>query len=277
MRLEINQLTIRRDQSSREVDRIAQSLRHQHHVDQSEAEAIHRAVELPEDPRQLLDSLSESIEGLGSINHAAREELSQARERHDFLCKQQADLVGAIEDMRLTIDELDSVSRVEFHRTFAALRTEFESLFKHLFRGGEATLELDDEGDPLGAGVDVIVRPPGKKVRSMSLLSGGEKALTAVALVFAAFRLKPSPFCILDEVDAPLDSSNVDRFSELLDEMGDDTQFIVITHNRRTMEGAHKLVGVTMDEPGCSKLMAVNIPAPRRATGTLGSVERAVG
>ena len=144
--------------------------------------------------------------------------------------------------------------------TFERLQGEFAGLFERLFGGGEAKLVLSDESDPLTAGVEVFVRPPGKKIRAMSLLSGGEKALTAIALVFAAFRMKPSPFCVLDEVDAPLDDANVERFVSLIRELSQETQFLVLTHNRTTMEAADRLVGVTMEDAGCSHLVTVGIP-----------------
>ena len=163
--------------------------------------------------------------------------------------------------MRATIDELDRASREAFLSTFQELRAEFEGLFTRLFQGGEATLALTDETDPLTAGVEVFVAPPGKKVRTMTLLSGGEKALTAIAMVFSAFRLKPSPFCVLDEVDAPLDDANIERFVDLLRELSSDTQFLVVTHNRNTMECGNALVGVTMEEPGCSRLVGVSLPS----------------
>ncbi|MBN1947223.1 MAG: chromosome segregation protein SMC [Bradymonadales bacterium] len=259
----MERLQARREQAAEQIERIETELAQHHGLDPPEAEALASECSLPEDPPAQMARLDEAIESLGPVNQMAVAELAEVEQRHRFLVEQQADLNRAIEDLRATIDELDRTSRTEFLSTFEALRVRFEQLFLRLFQGGEATLALTPSEDPLEAGVEVFVRPPGKRVRCMSLLSGGEKALSAVALVFAAFQLKPSPFCVLDEVDAPLDDMNVERFLDLLDELSAQTQFLVITHNRRTMEAADALVGVTMQEPGCSKLVGVNIPCRR--------------
>lgn len=249
------------EQSVRECERLEGQLKHQHGVTLDEARKETSELETEKNPFDLIEMYERSIARLGPINHTAPEELEQAEERFGFLCQQQADLVHAIEDLGATISELDRASKTSFTKTFESLNKEFQALFARLFKGGEAELSLTDDIDPLEAGVEVMVRPPGKRVRCMSLLSGGEKALTAIALVFAAFRLNPSPFCVLDEVDAPLDEHNVAEYIELIRELSQDTQFLVITHNRRTMEGADKLVGVTMEEPGISRLVTVNAPS----------------
>ena len=175
-----------------------------------------------------------------------------------FLRTQRDDLVQAIESLRGTIRKINLTSRELFREAFAAVNVYFGEIFTSLFGGGTAKMQLLDEEDILESGIELAAQPPGKKNQSIALLSGGERALTALALLFAIFRYKPSPFCILDEVDAPLDEINNERFVRLVRDMSRDTQFIVITHSRRTMEAADILYGVTMEEAGCSRLVSVN-------------------
>lgn len=259
----VERLDVEHGQAARELERLEADLSRLG-MTPIEARALLEGFDPPDQPDETLAAIQREIERLGPVNHAAVDELAEAEERLDFLQTQQADLVDAMGDMKATIEELDRASREAFLATFQRLRGEFEVLFTRLFQGGEGTLVLSDDSDPLNAGVDVIVAPPGKKVRSMTLLSGGEKALTAIAMVFSAFRLKSSPFCVLDEVDAPLDDANVERFVDLIEEMSDTIQFLVVTHNRRTMECADALVGVTMDEPGVSRLVGVTMPEKTR-------------
>jgi chromosome segregation protein len=212
-----------------------------------------------------LDALEVEAEDLrarllrvGPVNLVAIDEYDQLAERHDFLASERDDLVESIRSLRKTIDEIDELSRRLFLEAFEQVRASFDQAFQTLFRGGRAELRLQEDEDPLECGIEIIAQPPGKRLQNMMLLSGGEKALTAIALLFALFRYKPSPFCILDEVDAPLDEANVMRFIGLVEELAVETQFIVITHNRRTMERGDVLYGVTMEEPGCSKLVSVH-------------------
>ncbi|MGH9885205.1 MAG: chromosome segregation protein SMC, partial [bacterium] len=195
------------------------------------------------------------------INLTAIEEYAEVSQRFEFLSAQKGDLERAVDQLQRAIDKINKTSRKLFKDTFAAVNTTFKEVFPRLFRGGQAALSLSggDDVDLLEAGVEIMAQPPGKKNSTVEQLSGGEKALTAVALVFSIFLIKPSPFCILDEVDAPLDEANVDRYNELVREMTDRSQFIVITHNKRTMEAADNLYGVTMQEPGVSKLVSVNL------------------
>jgi chromosome segregation protein len=209
-----------------------------------------------------LTELRELIERMGSdINLTAIEEYAEVGQRFEFLSAQKTDLERAVDQLQRAIDKINKTSRKLFKDTFAAVNTTFKEVFPRLFRGGQAALSLSggDDVDLLEAGVEIMAQPPGKKNTTVEQLSGGEKALTAVALVFSIFLIKPSPFCILDEVDAPLDEANVDRYNELVREMTDRSQFIVITHNKRTMEAADNLYGVTMQEPGVSKLVSVNL------------------
>jgi chromosome segregation protein len=209
--------------------------------------------------------LRDLIERMGTdINLTAIEEFQEVSTRFEFLSTQKADLEHAVDQLEKAIDKINKTSRRLFKDTFHAVNAKFKEVFPRLFRGGQAFLSLSappggGEVDLLEAGVEIMAQPPGKKNATVEQLSGGEKALTAVALVFAIFLIKPSPFCILDEVDAPLDEANVDRYNEMVREMTDRSQFIVITHNKRTMEAADNLYGVTMQEPGVSKLVAVNL------------------
>jgi chromosome segregation protein len=201
----------------------------------------------------------EALERLGPVNVLAVEEYSEQEERHGFLTTQRADVARSVDSLRKTIREINAASTERFAATFAAVNESFGRVFTKLFRGGEAEMRLLDEDDMLESGIEIVARPPGKRTQNIMLMSGGEKALTAIALLFALFETKPSPFCILDEVDAPLDDVNTLRFVELLSTMASDTQFIVITHNKLTMEAAGTLYGVTMEEKGVSKLVAVEL------------------
>ena len=211
-----------------------------------------------EDMNQNLEKLTNKINRLGPINLAAIDELESNTERKEYLESQLEDLNSALSTLEGAIRKIDTETRSRFRETFNKVNSGFESLFPKLFGGGQAYMELIGN-DLLTAGVTVMARPPGKRNSSINLLSGGEKALTAVALVFAIFELNPSPFCMLDEVDAPLDDTNVNRFCEIVDEMSKKVQFIFITHNKITMEMAKQLSGVTMQEPGVSRLVSVDI------------------
>jgi len=208
--------------------------------------------------REQLDRVTQKIQRLGPINLAAIEEFNQLSERKTYLDKQDQDLNNALDTLENAIRKIDKESRARFRETFDQLNSNLQETFPQLFGGGNAYLELTGE-DLLETGVTVMARPPGKRNSTIHLLSGGEKALTAVALVFSIFKLNPAPFCILDEVDAPLDDANVSRFSELVAGMSEDVQFIFITHNKITMEIAHQLLGVTMHEAGVSRLVSVDV------------------
>ncbi len=203
--------------------------------------------------------LEGSLKNMGPINLTAIEECAEVEKRHTFLSAQRDDLQAALEALRRAVQRINRASRERFKEAFAAVNDMFKEVFPRLFRGGEAHLELVDSEDLLEAGVEIIAQPPGKKLQSVGLLSGGEKALTAVALVFAIFLIKPSPFCVLDEVDAPLDDVNVGRFNEMLREISQVSQFIVITHNKQTMTECDRLYGITMEEPGLSKVVSVDL------------------
>ena len=205
-----------------------------------------------------MEQLEQKIQRLGPINLAAIDEFEQQSERKQYLDAQNEDLTEALTTLENAIHKIDRETRTRFKETFDKVNSGIQELFPRLFGGGHAYLELTGE-ELLDTGVTVMARPPGKRNSTIHLLSGGEKALTAVALVFAIFELNPAPFCMLDEVDAPLDDANVGRYCELIKFMSDPTQFIFITHNKVTMEVSQHLTGVTMHEPGVSRLVAVDV------------------
>jgi len=212
-----------------------------------------------EKEREELQRLRSALERLGEVNLMAVEQYEELRQRYDYLTGQQEDLEESIRSLQKAIQRINRVSRRRFREAFQALNREFQKVFPLLFEGGEAQLLLTESPDLLEAGVDIVARPPGKRLQNISLLSGGEKALTAVALIFAMIRVKPTPFCLFDEVDAPLDDANIDRFNQMIKELAKDSQFILVTHNKRTMEMADALYGITMESPGVSKLISVRL------------------
>lgn len=206
----------------------------------------------------LRHGIQSKVDELGPINMAAVEEYKVTKERLDFLQKQQTDLIEAKENLEKTIVKMNKAARARFMTTFEQVRKNFMTTFQTLFDGGEADLKLE-EGDALETGIEIMARPGGKRLQSLALLSGGETALTAIALLFAIYLVKPSPFCVFDEVDAPLDDANVRRFASALRQFTNETQFLVVTHNKRTMEAADYLYGITMEEPGLSKMVSVRL------------------
>jgi chromosome segregation protein len=209
--------------------------------------------------RARIDELKALIERMGPVNPGAIEEYGETRKRHEEKVRHKEDVEQALEDLERAISRMDKDSRRLFKETFEVVDARFRETFPRLFKGGQARLELTDPDDLLTTGVDIIAQPPGKRVGNIELLSGGEKALTAVALLFAIFLHRPSPFCLLDEVDAPLDEANVGRFVQMVRELTDRSQFILITHGKATMEGCDALYGVTMEEPGVSKMVSVRL------------------
>ncbi|TFG59547.1 MAG: hypothetical protein E4H32_09970, partial [Nitrospirales bacterium] len=241
------------------------------------------AVEGPEQWREHLQRIRKKLERIGPINLAAIDEHVQLEERYQFLLAQEEDLAGSIQSLQEIIERLNQTTNKLFVETFKELQVKFNEVFSALFAGGRAELVLVDESANVSGelesaeasedsreekssqrlkqepGVEIVAQPPGKRLKSLTMLSGGEKTMTVMALLFASFLIRPSPFCVLDEVDAPLDETNVVRFGQFLKQMADRSQFIVITHNKRTMEVANSLFGVTMEEPGVSKLISVRL------------------
>ena len=209
--------------------------------------------------KRQIQTLKNEIRKLGNVNVNAIEDYKNVSERYEFLKVQHDDLVEAEVTLIKIIEELDAAMRKQFQEQFSRICTEFDKVFKQLFGGGKGTLELMEDEDILEAGIKIIAQPPGKKLQNMMQLSGGEKALTAISLLFAIQNLKPSPFCLLDEIEAALDDSNVGRFAQYLHKLTKNTQFIVITHRRGTMTAADRLYGITMQEKGVSTLVSVDL------------------
>jgi chromosome segregation protein len=217
------------------------------------------AAAAPATPEETIGGLKAKIDKLGPVNMMAIEQFDELEQRHGFLTVQRKDLRDSIASTGEAIKRIDETSKDRFREAFAIINRNFQETFEVLFGGGRAGLTLLDETDVLESGIEIVAQPPGKRLQSVQLLSGGEKALTAISLMFGIFRYKPSPFCVLDEIDAPLDDANIGRFVEILKQMQRETQFIIITHSRKTMEIADRLYGVTMEEPGVSKLISVKL------------------
>jgi chromosome segregation protein len=210
-----------------------------------------------ETERTRVEELRERLENFGAVNMMALEELSESDERLAFLTTQRDDITKGIAATEEALREIKRRSRERFRDAFEKINQNFSELFKELFGGGRGEMSLIDTDDELESGIDIIAQPPGKRLQNVLLLSGGEKAMAALAMVLGIFHYRPSPFCLLDEVDAPLDEANIGRFTSKVVDMAANTQFIVITHNKRTMETARALYGVTMEEVGVSKLVSV--------------------
>ncbi len=254
---------VKRTELRMKIEHLKDNIRNSYHT---ELEAVVTGLgrfEIKVDEARLrLGELRQKLDQMGPINVDALQEYNELKERYDLLSTQQNDISESIDNLKKTIAKLDEETRELFTNAFSAIHDKFKEVFSLLFDGGRAELLLLDETNILESGIEIIAQPRGKKFQSISLLSGGERALTAIALLFAAFLVKPSPFCMLDEVDAPLDEANVTRYTRLLREMSSRSQFIVITHNKRTMEMADALYGITMEEPGCSKVVSVNLREP---------------
>jgi chromosome segregation protein len=227
------------------------------------AEALPPLTCEPDQVDAKIVELKDALSQLGGVNLAAIDEFRELEERARFLAAQEADLVQSMDNLRSAISKINTTTKALFLEAFEALNTRFGTVFASFFEGGHAALHLVDESNPLESGIEIVAQPPGKKLRHISLLSGGEKALTAIALLFASFLIHPSPFCVMDEIDAPLDEENVRRFTRALRPMTAHSQFLVVTHNRRTMEQADVLYGVTMEEAGVSKIVSVKLHADR--------------
>ncbi|MCK9482733.1 MAG: chromosome segregation protein SMC, partial [Bacteroidia bacterium] len=206
--------------------------------------------------REELTQIKKQIQSLGYINHMAQEEFREIKERHDFLVKQMSDLEKAKDDLTEVIKEIRTRSEELFIDSFVKIREAFQDIFHRMFGGGRADLRLLDNDNILESGIDILAQPPGKKLDRLAPLSGGEKSLTAVALLFATYKVKPSPFCVLDEIDASLDDRNIGYFLSVLEEFSESSQFIIITHNKHTVMGSQTLLGVTMQEKGVSKAIS---------------------
>jgi chromosome segregation protein len=246
---------------------VAEQLQTQHGIEPASYTATDHRTD--EEIDAAINRLTSQVASLGAINFSALEEYTREKQRLDELEAQYRDLQHAEANLRDTIAEINATASEQFLRTFEAVRTHFKELFALLFQGdGDADLVMEGD-DPLDARSNIIARPKGKRPSSIEMLSGGEKTLTAIALLFAIYLVKPSPFCILDEVDAPLDDANIDRYLALIRRFSASTQFLLITHNKRTMEAADILYGVTMQEPGVSKIVSVRLTEPNQVSHSL--------
>ena len=256
---ELRTIEVKKARIEAEIQSHYDQLLEMYDLDEEEALAIAEPIEDVEQVRRKVKLLKQSIEELGPVNLTAIEEFDRVEERHQFLTEQRSDLLEAKETLHDAIKEMDEEMTIRFTETFTAVRAQFKIAFRELFGGGQADLVCIDPDNMLDTGIEIIAQPPGKKLQNLSLLSGGERALTAIALLFAILNTRPVPFCILDEVEAALDESNVSRYSDYLRKFSEQTQFIVITHRKGTMEGADVLYGITMQESGVSKLVSVKL------------------
>jgi chromosome segregation protein len=243
-----------------ELSHLATDVRRDYKVEiVSKLSAYHLLPPPTEEQLQSAEKLRIALERMGDVNPHAVEAYEELVQRYEFLSTQSKDLSESLEKLQKVIQKINRTSRKRFREAFEAINQKFTEVFPRLFSGGKAYLILEESQDVLEAGVDIVVQPPGKKLQNIELLSGGEKALTAIALLFSIFLVKPTPFCLLDEVDAPLDDVNLDRFNNMVKGMAKSSQFIIITHSKRTMETIDRLYGITMEEPGVSRVVSVQL------------------
>jgi chromosome segregation protein len=253
-------LNLRFSTLAMQIDHLEQTLREKHRIDIAEALAQLETKEFDQAARNARQTeLQRLLDEMGEVNLMAIDEYANMEERFTFLTSQRDDLEESLRSLQQAIQRINRTTRQRFLETYNLVNAKFQEVFPRLFCGGRAELRLTNEDDLLETGIDIIVQPPGKKLQNVTLLSGGEKALTAVALIFSIFLIKPTPFCLLDEVDAPLDDANIGRFNDMVREMSDISQFIIITHNKATMQVADTLYGITMESPGSSKVVSVKL------------------
>ncbi|MBK5274853.1 MAG: chromosome segregation protein SMC [Desulfuromonadales bacterium] len=254
------ELNLRFSTLSMQAEHLEQGLLEKSRISMAEALARLESVEFDDSSRRARQAeLQRLLDEMGEVNLMAIEEYAGMEERFTFLSAQKEDLEESLRSLQQAIQRINRTTRQRFQETYDLVNAKFQEVFPRLFCGGRAELRLTNEEDLLETGIDIIVQPPGKKLQNVTLLSGGEKALTAVALIFSIFLIKPTPFCLLDEVDAPLDDANIGRFNEMVREMSAVSQFIIITHNKATMQVADTLYGITMEEPGASKVVSVRL------------------
>jgi len=253
-------LNLRFSTLSMQAEHLEQGLLEKSRITMAEALERLTAVEFDEPARRARQlELQRLLDEMGEVNLMAIDEYAGMEERFTFLSAQREDLEESLRGLQQAIQRINRTTRQRFQETYDLVNAKFQEVFPRLFCGGRAELRLTNEEDLLETGIDIIVQPPGKKLQNVTLLSGGEKALTAVALIFSIFLIKPTPFCLLDEVDAPLDDANIGRFNDMVREMSEVSQFIIITHNKATMQVADMLYGITMEEPGASKVVSVRL------------------
>jgi len=254
------ELTLRFSTLSMQAEHLERSVQENSRISMAEALSLLEAAEFDEAARRARQAeLRRLLDDMGEVNLLAIEECAGMEERFNFLSSQKNDLEESLRSLQQVIQRINRTTRQRFLETYNQVNATFQEVFPRLFCGGRAELRLTNEEDLLETGIDIIVQPPGKKLQNVTLLSGGEKALTAVALIFSIFLIKPTPFCLLDEVDAPLDDANIGRFNDMVREMSAVSQFIIITHNKATMQVADTLYGITMEEPGASRVVSVRL------------------
>ena len=251
-------MDVKKTKLEQDIEEIVNTLWEEYEITPNHAEDFQRPNNVQIATKEV-HRLRNEIKDLGSINIDAIEEYKKTKERYDFMCDQRLDLENAAAKLRKMISEMTETMKVQFAEKFALINKNFNEVFIELFGGGKAELVLEDENNILECGIDIKVQPTGKKLQNMSLLSGGEKAFTAIALLFAILKINPAPFCILDEIEAALDDVNVYRFAEYLKKFSEETQFLVITHRKGTMEAADTVYGITMEENGISKLLSMKL------------------
>ncbi|MDD2435168.1 MAG: chromosome segregation protein SMC, partial [Bacilli bacterium] len=252
LEIEVNRMDVK-------LDHLLNSLNEQYSMTYEKAISLYKLEGDDKEARTKVNSLKNKLKNIGVVNLGAPEEYDRISTRYEFLLKQKEDLTNAENTLLEIIKEMDSVMEKDFIETFNIINSNFNQTFRELFKGGTATLKLTNPNDILETGIDIIASPPGKKLTSISLLSGGEKTFTAISLLFAILKSRPVPFCLLDEVEAALDEVNVISFGEYLTKLKDKTQFIIITHKKKTMEFVDVLYGITMQESGVSKLVSVKL------------------
>jgi chromosome segregation protein len=260
----LHQLDLMETEGRVRREELVQEAQRRHAVENVDALlAAHDGTRDLDEVRQRHEELTTKLEAMGPVNLVADEEFRELTERLDFLRTQHDDVVASIKDLEKALRGMTRTAQERFQEAFEDINRHFSGIFSRLFEGGRAELRMvppeEGEDDPLELGVELMAQPRGKRLQAVTLMSGGEKALTGLALLFAIFYHRPSPFCVLDEVDAPLDDANIHRFIRVLRELCTQTQFVVITHNRKTMESADVLYGVTMEEPGLSRLVSVKL------------------
>ncbi|MEJ2067106.1 MAG: AAA family ATPase [Deltaproteobacteria bacterium] len=251
----LSELEVRRTEFALKRENLAKNMKNAWDVDLSQL----GDEPVRDEDEERLPEVRKKMEAIGPVSLGSIEEYEELKQRYEFLTRQQVDLVRSIAELEEAISRINTTTRRKLREAYEALKEKFAEVFVTLFGGGQAELVLTDPGNILETGLDVVAQPPGKKLQNISLLSGGEKSLTALALLFASFLIKPTPLCVLDEADASLDESNTHKFAQMLKELSRDIQFIVVTHNRVTMEVADYIYGVTMEEPGSSKVISLEM------------------
>ena len=258
LRNQISKLDVRKSKDEFELEQIVNKMWEDYELTPNTVGEYKKLTNVQETTRQV-KNLREEIKELGIVNVNAIDEYKQTKERYDFMCEQRLDLENAINKLKNVVIDMTRIMKEQFEKQFKVINKNFGEVFKELFGGGKAELKLTDEQNILESGIEIEVQPPGKKLQSMSLLSGGERAFTAIALLFAILKINPAPFCVLDEIEAALDDVNVYRFADYLKKFAKETQFLVITHRKGTMEAADTVYGITMEEKGISKLLSMKL------------------